>query len=1062
MSDKSKTQIAKPGSNKISPGTKVSFISMDDVSQANSAKATRGKRGKRSAKVAKVGKKRAFRGAQKSKSPIGEDAPKKVSVDKVVSGTVSTKLPVLPFRLKDKDFALVCENFGQYANGTGPIGIANTWKVLELLGREHFHPDGRWLPKVHIGAGSCCGLKWRMTINTKTITWTSEDFKKSTLTLRYPSGKEGKVSLHSLLKREVLAEFQNLCFYAPIPGGDESGLGMVGILFDLRESKMWKLFTDVPGAVQGYFKAGSMHYTIDNDDIRVAGGEPSHVRNLIPVPSCLLEQMYPRVAGRIRDRKLLRELVRHSELVCRESPLVPRNVIGVVSMRLAFLSMIHNSRFEEAMYRHIVPGSLKLNGEVDKLWAGFQPTSFIDVGLQLVFAVSQYFLWRKILIEKRAYAARVGELFSKLLTLRRLLPTYLLSLVDRALSFMRKDRKTTTMGLVAGMSALLLWVRRRGQGVPTGDLSQYGKSVTAGLQVVVEEVSKRRPWYIGWLIPFVECANHGDKYPPTFLMHVICGLLPLKYGVLGHFMFNYLVSRQRASFPLTKGIEDDECVDEFILRNNEPIAGCNKVRLPHGYPNPGRLPCSGGKPWCHFVALSVEGVQVSVFRVCICNERAAVMSRVTAREDSPSKIWSLWFSKVRKVGHVTLPDLDEWLKHLPTRARGSLSNVATLSHALTKKELIQKAFVKREKRIKVVGSHKTKPNAAPRLIQGRSLGVKVATGPWTWSYSKKLKQVYHPRGLFLYAGGRSAEEVGSFYGEVPLRSDPLLVRANCCVSRLRSNLCVESLIIGAHWVAIDCKRWDSTVSSSAMKALQKDYQQCGAPLETIKAYEGRGGIRRGVTRYGIRYERTAQVSSGDGDTSGGNSRLHLVLLEACPYVLAAVVSGDDALIFTAHPELVCAQYVAGGLKPVPAPGIDFCSGLFYPTECGFVLGPKIGRVLAKTFMCMHKLPTSYLAWLRGVCMSLQKSTSFIPILRVIIPRFLELTCGRKVWIDRGYDYKIWADNSHDVVEDTWTFMWQRYNLGEAEILTLEDEIRGIQVGHVLKGDVWLSIVDRDA
>jgi hypothetical protein len=902
-----------------------------------------------------------------------------------------------------------------------------------------------------------------MLIDARTIDWTSEDFKRSTINLRYPNGKEGSVSLCSLLKREALAEFRDLCFYAP-PLAGESKLGMVGILFDLTQMETYKRLKGVAGVISGYFRAGNMHYVIDNDDMKVDGGVPSHMRNIIPVPSCLLEQIYPRAAGKVRDQKLLRELMRHSELICRESPLVPKSVIGIVSMRLAFLAMVHNRRFEEAMYQHIVPGSLSLNKMTKGLWAGNGPNTWLDIVLKTIkwssVSACLYVLLRRVLIS-RLLKSWAGELATKLPTLRKLIAQAIGARVSKFVSYMKNDKEIGVPFLVSVMAALLLWVRQVGSGVPTGNLSQYGGTAMAGLQVVVEEISKRRPWHIGWLIPLVESVKHGSKYPPTLLMHIVCGLLPLRLGVLGHFAFNYLAYRQGTSYPLLPTKENDECVDEFELRNNEPVAGSNTVRLPLGHPIIGRLPCNEGKPWCHYVALSVEGVQVSVFRACLCNERAAVMSRVTAREDSPSKIWSLWFSRVRRVGHVTLPDLDEWIKHLPTRARGQLSNVASLSHALTRKELIQKAFVKREKRIAIVGLRKTKPNAAPRLIQGRSLGVKITTGPWTWSYSKKLKEVYNPRGLFLYAGGRSAEEVGSFYGEVPRRSGPLLIRAKCCVSRLGSDLGVESLIIGARWNAIDCKRWDGTVSSSAMGALHKDYRKCGAPLETLRAYDDRVGTRIGVTRYGIKYTRTAQVSSGDGDTSGGNSRLHLVLLEACPYVLAAVVSGDDALVYTAHPSLVCAQYVSGGLKPVPAPDIDFCSGLFYPTECGFVLGPKIGRVLAKTFMCMHKLPGSYLAWLRGVCMSLRKSTSFIPILRVVVSRFLELTEGQRVWSDRGYDYKIWADNSHDVVEDTWRSMWQRYQLGESEILTLEEEIRTMSVGHVLKGDVWLSIVDRD-
>jgi len=985
------------------------------------------------------------------------------------SGDVVAQKPVLPYRVKSKDLDEICDLFGPHANGTGAIGVANTWKVLDLLGKKHFHPDGRWLPKSNLGRGHCCGVKWRMCINSQTIDWSREDFRRGKLIIQYPSGREGELSLHELLRREILAEFRDFTFCAPLVSAAPSSLGMVGILFDLRKTRMYKCFAGTAGVIAGYFKTGSMHYVIDDSVMKTDGGAPSHIRSLIPVPSCLLENLYPKAAGRTRDEKLLRELMRHAELIVKQSPLVPEDVRGIVSMRLAFLAMVHNRRFEEAMYKHIVPGSLAHNELVSKLWSGVYRGWKIRMWVTLFFGSLAYLRWNYLV---RKSWGGLQLLLGAVPGLKRI------TLSDAVAWFWSAIRpaywegaKNKVAVLLAAISAaaIFTWNTGSSSGWVRGNiLSLFGMpakgtlSATGVLQVILEELSKRTPPHAGWLIPVVECARWGWRYPPTLVMHIICGKLPLPLGVCGHLLFNTLAERQQSAF-LRQPVEvDDECVDEFQLRENEEVASVNKISLPHGYPLRGKLPCCEPKRPYYYVALSVEGVQVTVFRNCICNERAAIMSRVTAKEDSTSKTWKFWFSRVRKMGRVVKADVDKWLQHLPSRARGLLSNKATLSLALTSKDYIQKAFVKREKRISVVGTRIIKPNAAPRLIQGRSLNIKIATGPWTWSYSKKLKSVYHPRGLFLYAGGRSAEEVGDFVSSIKSKGHQLSSRALRCVKHLDSNHQREELLAGACWVAIDCKRWDSTVGSNAMEALYEDYVHCGAPEETLLALKPRSGVRKGFTQNGIKYERKAQVSSGDGDTSGGNSRLHLVLLESCPYVLAGMVSGDDALIYTAFPELVCDHYRKGGMHPVPAPEIDFCSALFYPTSDGTVLGPKIGRILAKTFHCMHHLPGKYLEWVRGVCMSLRKSTSFIPILRVLIPRFLELTEGRGEWLAKEYEYKIWASHCHSVTERTWSFMLERYGLGEAEILELEGEIRRLSIGDRLTGDTWLSIVDRDA
>jgi hypothetical protein len=246
-----------------------------------------------------------------------------------------------------------------------------------------------------------------------------------------------------------------------------------------------------------------------------------------------------------------------------------------------------------------------------------------------------------------------------------------------------------------------------------------------------------------------------------------------------------------------------------------------------------------------------------------------------------------------------------------------------------------------------------------------------------------------------------------------------------------------------------------------MLGLLKAYTDAGAPRHCLEALNDRHEERTGVTSHGWQYKRCAQVSSGDGDTSCGNSYAHLVMLQACSAVLAAAVHGDDAIIFTMDVEPVLEHYREGGFKPVLAPDVDFCSSLLWPTDSGSVLGPKVGRFLAKTFYCTHKFDGGYLPWLKGVCLSLLRSCSFVPILRVLVPRLLHLCGDVHAWYEKSHKYKSLAEESHDLCEDTWSFFTQRYGLSESDVVRMEEEIRCIPIGHTFVGDEWVSLVRRD-
>jgi hypothetical protein len=346
--------------------------------------------------------------------------------------------------------------------------------------------------------------------------------------------------------------------------------------------------------------------------------------------------------------------------------------------------------------------------------------------------------------------------------------------------------------------------------------------------------------------------------------------------------------------------------------------------------------------------------------------------------------------------------------------------------------------VKREKRVSSIRGTATKARPKPRLIQGRSVETKVATGPFTYSYGKSLAYAYNPGGKYLYTGGCDSETIGRWFDEMHIPP-------------------------GYTWLAYDCRRWDSTVGPTPMSLLWEEYNHLGAPRDCLLALQGRSGSRKAVTSHGIRFSRTAQVASGDGDTSAGNSRIHLVLLESCPGVFAAAVSGDDAIILANDPLQVEQRYKGGGFDPVRSDDFDFCSQLFWPTSDGRVLGPKVGRTLGKMFHCTKRYGSSegYHRWLRGVSLGARNSFSFIPVLRVLVPHILSCIGHGRVDKDRGHQYKARASFSHDICDETWAFFEERYGLSQAEVVAAESLILSTPLPITLRGDLFVSLVQRD-
>jgi len=419
-----------------------------------------------------------------------------------------------------------------------------------------------------------------------------------------------------------------------------------------------------------------------------------------------------------------------------------------------------------------------------------------------------------------------------------------------------------------------------------------------------------------------------------------------------------------------------------------------------------------------------------------------------------------------------------WLSKYPEHSRAEMRRAREhiKECGLVRKDALVEAFIKRE--WKPVHIDKildvTKTMGDPRVIQGRSVNFKVAMGPWMWSFGKQLSSAWHPKSdtVISVASSVSAEEVGAwFYDALQTVQDPVIIDS-------------------------DVPRWDAQVCPAAKSFLCSAYGMLGAPSNVLKI---RGTMHLGGRfRKGTRYTTTGQVQSGDGDTSAGNCMIHggVDLAFLINYIctqeeakassadsqlsvdeqinvlktklrtqrnMRTIVLGDDGVkVFSKEMWEHSADdyakwwedhgFIGTAISVKPTYAAEFCSARFWPIDIGSVetycLGPKIGRVLAKTFYVKSEIPErDHVTWLRAVCKSIQYDVSFVPILRAVVARLLELTADAddkplSTWASEKSRFEqIHAATGHEVCDRTWDMMETLYGVTQESVLAVEASIK---------------------
>jgi hypothetical protein len=447
----------------------------------------------------------------------------------------------------------------------------------------------------------------------------------------------------------------------------------------------------------------------------------------------------------------------------------------------------------------------------------------------------------------------------------------------------------------------------------------------------------------------------------------------------------------------------------------------------------------------------VPGVRPGVYRSCGHNECAAAATRICsgaqpwdADPASNLRSWKgmldrlLTISDVLRVGEfrdaaarVGVPSFQSWNERYPIGQQAR--NVLGLQNAERnglKPYLTVQAFIKVERLPYSLDSGVAKP----RVIQGRSDPVKASTGPYFWGVGKWLAEAWDFNNKLTYAYDCTAEQLGDW--------------AHTCEA-------AGFVPIGA-----DVSSFDTCVGPGALEA-EREFLTRFTQVPRVVAHFM--ALRRRPIkarfRCGAVVERTAQVCSGDADTSCGDTLIAgLVWAYLFEVVLRVpwrvLVKSDDAVVAVRpeHKALVQVKLPAVwthfGFRQTMDPDVDwdtveFCSGRFWRVGHSRVFAPRPGRVLAKTFWTTTDWRDKT-QWLRGVLLGLERDVSCVPLLREVCWLLLR-EVGRTGRVVRPApyrgDHKVHAAQLHD------------YDVGTA---TQFCGIYGCSLGDLAGALVWLG------
>lgn len=336
-------------------------------------------------------------------------------------------------------------------------------------------------------------------------------------------------------------------------------------------------------------------------------------------------------------------------------------------------------------------------------------------------------------------------------------------------------------------------------------------------------------------------------------------------------------------------------------------------------------------------------------RLCIHNESKALVKRQLldpiSTPEERSECWKTNLTAFEREFKcpVTVDDvteaslLEEFLSRYPVARRDCIRRSFRLTeegHYMATS--YTNAFVKREWNL-----HKDPTSRDPRCISAKLEDYLACTAPHYYHMMKSIckskwgsvEDILHNKEKFIYTGGLTPDQIGAIVHSYE--------------------------VAGYYFYEGDYSRYDA---HNEVEALDAEFAWYSLP-DTLKVLLKMQLSTNGGTRSGIRFSHKGKVASGVINTSFGNTlRGFMMIAGFCAeqkiedYVVIQL--GDDNVLMFREPidlESLRAwtQKCGHKLEVVERPDVDFleyCSMRFWNTGETRVLGPKPGRILAKTFV----------------------------------------------------------------------------------------------------------------
>ena len=230
----------------------------------------------------------------------------------------------------------------------------------------------------------------------------------------------------------------------------------------------------------------------------------------------------------------------------------------------------------------------------------------------------------------------------------------------------------------------------------------------------------------------------------------------------------------------------------------------------------------------------------------------------------------------------------------------------------------------------------------------------------------------------------------------------------------------------------DFSSFDGTQISSWLKRIFGYYKLMGMDDEGLRC------LHLNLTKIPIRWRAyffKIIVSnfrvSGNSDTLLGNTLLNLdlMILATGGALSRMIIKGDDS-VCDFHPSLlpqVESFLLRAGfkakIKQSTLNNVEFCSKLVVPVVGGYALGPKIGRILAKTFWCKHSELTieEMQVQFYGIIKGLQHDIAHVPILN-------QLPYSSETLLLENFQYQSHNADLHEMSDETIKYYAERYSI----------------------------------